>query len=209
MRTVEFRFNPALFSLAYFIFRAQCAERGVCDLRYSISFYKPRMGTFICLVVTLLLSAAAQRSSGECLQQPVVSQLFPPSGTIGRDSLGSTVYTITGQFLTDSVVTVVSEQGLFRGVSYLSRNDSSISFHIGTTFSDTVAGRTDARVVVAPVEVNCSEIDLPVLLFQRGTKMLGIASKILLQISLYYLVYNKPLMSPLVFSLVISFSIKQ
>ena len=112
---------------------------------------------------TLLSPATAQ--NGGCTQQPVATRLDPPSGTTGQDPFSSSNYTITGQFLNNTTIVVELMSGQILPITDRIDNDTAVSFHIGTVEQ---VLRTNAVILIGPMEDNCSVINIPITLFPRG-----------------------------------------
>ena len=119
--------------------------------------------TLLALVIGAIACTASGQNPGGCLRQPAVATLDPPTGTTGR-VLSSSTYTLTGQFLANTSITVHTDNGQLQ-VFDRTGNDTSVSFHIG---SSPVPMVVNGVLIVQSLDDNCSTINISIQLFPQG-----------------------------------------
>jgi len=118
------------------------------------------------LLLGVFACAAWGQNPGGCRQQPVWMSLDPPSGTPGRRGQLTSNFTLTGQFLASTSITVTSDSIIPLQVAERSGNDTFVSFLIIPQFI--LSNPINGVITIDPMEVNCSSISISVGLFPQG-----------------------------------------
>ena len=125
----------------------------------------------LCAMVHLELVLAQQNSTcNATTEQPVVTEVNPPSGTTGQEAGRSSTYFIRGERLDNILsaeITIMVRLGIVHNIALERLNSSAASFRIPQTAS-LPNGGSPATLALFPANAACQNISINLTVFETG-----------------------------------------